>query len=38
MVRREDLDTLLDTIEIFSNPETMATIQMSEKDIERSLR
>lgn len=33
MVRREDLDTLLDTIEILSNPETMALIQRSEEDI-----
>jgi len=33
MVRREDLDALLDTIEILSNPETMATIQASEEDI-----
>ena len=27
MVRREDLDALLDTIEILSDPEAMATIQ-----------
>ncbi|MBR1369656.1 hypothetical protein RJ53_09280 [Methanocalculus chunghsingensis] len=33
MVRREDLDILLDTIEILSNPETMAKIQKSEDDI-----
>jgi len=33
MVRREDLDALLDTIEILSNPETMAMIQKSEEDI-----
>jgi len=33
MVRLEDLDALLDTIEILSNPETMATIQKSEEDI-----
>jgi len=33
MVRREDLDALLDTIEIFSNPEAMAVIQKSEEDI-----
>lgn len=33
MVRREDLDALLDTIEISSNPETMAAIQKSEDDI-----
>ena len=33
MVRREDLDALLDTVEILSNPETMAAIQKSEEDI-----
>jgi antitoxin YefM len=33
MVRREDLDALLDTVEILSNPETMAQIQKSEEDI-----
>ena len=33
MVRREDLDALLDTIEILSDPEAMATIQKSEDDI-----
>jgi antitoxin YefM len=33
MVRREDLDALLDTVEILSNPETMAQIRMSEEDI-----
>lgn len=33
MVRREDLGALLDTIEILSNPETMAAIQKSEEDI-----
>ncbi|HIJ06481.1 MAG: Uncharacterized protein XE11_0590 [Methanomicrobiales archaeon 53_19] len=35
MVRQEDLDTLLDTFEILSNPETMAMIQKSEEDIAR---
>ena len=33
MVRREDLDALLDTIEISSNTGTMAAIQKSEEDI-----
>jgi antitoxin YefM len=33
MVRRKELDALLDTIEISSNPETMAAIQKSEDDI-----
>ena len=33
MVRREDLDALLDTIEISNDPETMAMIQKSEEDI-----
>jgi len=33
MARREDLDALLDTIEISSDPETMAMIQKSEEDI-----
>jgi antitoxin YefM len=33
MVRREDLDAPLDTIEILSNPDTMAMIQKSEEDI-----
>lgn len=33
MVRREDLDALLDTIEILSDPEAMRTIQKSEDDI-----
>jgi hypothetical protein len=33
MVRREDLDALLDTIEILSDPEAMTTIQKSEDDI-----
>ena len=33
MVRREDLKALLDSIEILSNPQTMAMIAMSEADI-----
>ena len=33
MVRREDLDALLDTVEILSNPKTLALIRMSEEDI-----
>ena len=33
MVRREDLEDLIDTIEILSNPETMETIKRSESDI-----
>ena len=33
MVRREDLDALLDTIEISSNTGTMAAIQKSGEDI-----
>jgi PHD/YefM family antitoxin component YafN of YafNO toxin-antitoxin module len=33
MVRREDLEALVDTIEILSNPETMEIIKRSESDI-----
>lgn len=33
MVRREDLEPLIDTIEILSNPETMEIIKRSESDI-----
>jgi hypothetical protein len=33
MVRREDLEPLVDTIEILSNPETMESIKRSESDI-----
>ena len=33
MVRREDLDALIDTIEILSDPGMMVTIQASEEDI-----
>jgi hypothetical protein len=34
MERREDLEPLVDTIEILSNPETMESIKRSESDIE----
>jgi PHD/YefM family antitoxin component YafN of YafNO toxin-antitoxin module len=33
MVRREDLEALVDTIEILSNPKTMEIIKQSESDI-----
>jgi hypothetical protein len=33
MVRREDLDSLVDTIELMSNPETIGLIKRSECDI-----
>ncbi len=33
MVRREDLDSLVDTIELLSNPETIDLIKKSESDI-----
>ena len=33
MVRREDLEGLVDTIEILSNPKTMEIIKQSESDI-----
>jgi len=33
MVRREDLKALIDSIEILSNPQTMAMIARSEADI-----
>ena len=33
MVRREDLEPLVDTIEILSNPEPMESIKRSESDI-----
>ena len=33
MVRREDLEALVDTIEILSNPETMEIVKRSESDI-----
>lgn len=35
MVRREDLDGLVDTIELMSSPEKMERIRKSEEDIER---
>lgn len=33
MVRREDVEALVDTVEILSNPVTMKLIQKSEADI-----
>ena len=33
MVRREDVEALVDTVEILSNPATMQLIQKSEADI-----
>jgi len=33
MVRREDVEALVDTLEILSNPATMQLIQRSEADI-----
>jgi len=33
MVRREDVEALIDTVEILSNPATMQLIQKSEADI-----
>ena len=33
MVKREDVEALVDTIEILSNPATMQLIQKSEADI-----
>ena len=33
MVRREDVEALVDTVEILSNPSTMQLIQKSEADI-----
>jgi hypothetical protein len=33
MVRREDVEALVDTVEILSNPATMHLIQKSEADI-----
>ena len=35
MIRREDLDGLVDTIELMSNPEKMERIRKSEEDIKR---
>jgi hypothetical protein len=33
MVRREDVEALIDTVEILSTPETMQLIRKSEEDI-----
>jgi len=33
MVKREDLEVLVDTIEILSNPATMESIKKSDRDI-----
>ena len=33
MVTREDLDALIDTVEILSNPKTMAALRKSDLDI-----
>jgi hypothetical protein len=33
MVRREDLDSLVDTIELMSNPEAIGLMKRSESDI-----
>ncbi len=33
MVTREDLDALIDTVEILSNPRTMAALRKSDLDI-----
>jgi len=33
MVRREDFEALIDTVEILGNPETMKAIKRSESDI-----
>lgn len=33
MVTREDLDALVDTVEILSNPKTMAALRKSDLDI-----
>ncbi len=33
MVKREDLDALIDTVEILSNPKTMAALRKSDLDI-----
>lgn len=35
MVRREDLEALIDTVEILSNPETMEWIKKSDRDIKQ---
>ncbi len=33
MVTREDLESLIDTVEILSNPKTMAALRKSDLDI-----
>ena len=35
MVKREDLEALVDTVEILSNPATMETIKKSDRDIKQ---
>ena len=35
MVTKEDMEALVDTIEITSNPETMKQVMQSEEDIKR---
>jgi len=35
MVKREDLEALVDTVEILSNPATMESIKKSERDIKQ---
>ena len=35
MVKREDLEALIDTVEILSNPETMLAIKKSHRDIKQ---
>jgi len=35
MVKREDLEALVDTVEILSNPATMETIRKSDRDIKQ---
>mgnify|MGYP001171527185 CR=1 FL=1 len=35
MVKREDLEALVDTVEILSNPATMESIKKSDRDIKQ---
>ncbi|MBU2560504.1 hypothetical protein KKA03_06380 [archaeon] len=35
MVTREDIEALIDTVEILSNPKTMEALRKSDKDIEK---
>jgi antitoxin YefM len=35
MVKREDLEALVDTVEILSSPETMQAIKKSDRDIRK---